>query len=223
MVTDLLNPGDEVVVARGGEGGRGNAGGKVATKGKRGESREIILELKLIADVGIVGYPNAGKSTLLSKISSARPKIADYPFTTREPVLGVVKPYEDGPAFVVADIPGLIEGAHAGRGLGDKFLRHIERTRVLIHLVDISGMEGRDPCSDYAKVNRELALYSKELARKPQLVALNKIDLPPARENTKVFRARVKKKVFPISALTGDGLASLVKAVYEKLRSLTRE
>ncbi len=219
---DLVDNDDEAVVARGGEGGRGNTGGKEATEGEKGESREILLELKLIADVGIVGYPNAGKSTLLSTISSARPKIADYPFTTKEPVLGVVRVYEDSPPIVVADIPGLIEGAHAGKGLGDTFLRHIERTRLLVHLVDISGREGRDPYSDFSKVNRELTLYSKELAKRTQVVALNKIDLLPSEERIREFRAKSRKKVFPVSAQTGEGIERLLRAVYKKLTHITR-
>jgi len=222
IMRDLVDIGDEVVVAKGGFGGRGNSGGKLATKGRQGEPRELALELKLIADVGIVGYPNAGKSTLLSKISSARPKIAGYPFTTKEPVLGVVKLYADGSPFVVADIPGLIEGAHAGKGLGDKFLRHVERTRILIHLVDISALEGRDPYIDYAKVNEELRLYSKELSKRPQILALNKTDLPTSKDNIKAFRSRVRKKAYPISALNGDGLGELLKEVYKKLKGLER-
>ncbi len=217
VLRDLVKPGDEVIIAKGGMGGRGNAGGREATAGKPGEEREVLLELKLIADVGIIGYPNAGKSTLISKISSARPKIANYPFTTKEPVLGVVKPHE-GVSFVVADIPGLIEGAHHGRGLGDKFLRHIERTRVLIHLVDISGQEGRSPWSDYAAVGGELKLYSKELAKRPQVIALNKIDLPGSRENITAFRKKTRKKAFPVSALTGDGVKRLLNEVYKLLK-----
>jgi GTP-binding protein len=221
ILKDLVDVGSEVVIAKGGPGGRGNLGGKMATPGAPGVTREIILELKLIADVGIIGYPNAGKSTLLSKISSARPKIASYPFTTKEPMLGVVRLYDDA-SFVAADIPGLIEGAHRGRGLGDKFLRHIERTRVLIHLVDVSGLEGRDPCRDYANVNKELALYSKELASRPQVLALNKIDLPQAAESIKAFRSKIRRKAYPISALTGEGIDTLLAAVYKKLKSVKR-
>jgi len=222
ILRDLAAPGDEVVAARGGSGGRGNGGGREARPGNPGQSREILLELKLIADVGLVGYPNAGKSTLISTVSRARPKIASYPFTTKEPVLGVVKLHEDSTPFVVADIPGLIEGAHAGKGLGDTFLRHIERTRLLIHIVDISGMEGRDPVSDYAKVKKELILYSRELGRRPYLIALNKIDIPGAEDRVRDFRARVRRRAYPVSALTGDGVRDLMGAVGRKLERLKR-
>ena len=217
VLRDLVRQGDEVVIVKGGWPGRGNSGGREATRGAPGEEREVILELKLIADVGIVGYPNSGKSTLISKISSARPKIADYPFTTKEPVLGVVKLYDDA-SFVVADIPGLIEGAHHGRGLGDRFLRHIERTRALIHLVDISGQEGRTPWDDYSVVVKELKLYSRELAGRPQIIALNKTDLPGSTENIKAFRRHTRKKTYDISALTGDGVKKMLNEVYKLLK-----
>ena len=216
QLRDLASFGDEVIIARGGRGGRGNSGGGIATKGSLGEEKDVLLELKLIADVGIIGYPNAGKSTLISKVSSARPKIANYPFTTKEPVLGVVRVYEDR-SFVMADIPGLIEGAHKGRGLGDRFLRHIERTRLLVHLVDISGQEGRLPWSDYASVIKELKSYSKELASKPQIIVLNKIDSPGAQDNVKAFRKKVKKKAYPISALNGEGVGGLMKEIARRL------
>ncbi len=218
VLRDLTKAGDEVVVARGGRGGNGNSGGRMARKGSPGEARELRLELKVIADVGIVGYPNCGKSTLLSRISSARPKIANYPFTTKEPCLGVVKLYEDSAPFVVADIPGLIENAHKGRGLGDKFLRHIERTRILVHLVDISGFEGREPYKDYLDINKELKSYSRLLAGKTQIIALNKIDMAGAKKNIAAFKGRVKKRIYPISALTGEGVGELLKGVYEKLK-----
>jgi GTP-binding protein len=180
IIADLKVAGEEVVVARGGRGGRGNARFATATRqaprlaeeGEPGETKKLTLELKLLADVGLVGFPNAGKSTLLSRVSSARPKIADYPFTTRYPILGVVY-LELEKSFVLADIPGLIEGAHRGLGLGHQFLRHIERTRLLIHVVDMAAVEGRDPLKDFVVVNEELQKYHSALAERPQLVAAN--------------------------------------------------
>jgi GTP-binding protein len=176
------------------------------------------LELKLIADVGIIGYPNAGKSTLISKISKARPKIASYPFTTKEPVLGMVRLYDDL-NILVADIPGLMEGAHEGRGLGHKFLRHVERTKTLIHLIDIAATDCRDPYSDYVKLNKELKEYSKELARKPQIVVLNKIDCPQSEENLRAFKKKMKtRKFLKISALTGEGIRELLIALGKNVK-----
>jgi len=212
-------------VAKGGVGGRGNASfatstqqaPKFAEKGEPGEKREIRLELKLLADVGIIGYPNVGKSTLISKVSAAKPKIADYPFTTLVPNLGVVR-LEEGKSFVLADIPGLIEGAHRGVGLGRQFLRHVERTRALIHILDVSGLTGRDPLDDFEKVNEELALFSERLARLPQIVALNKLDMPGAEELSEDIQAKLEANgltVFRISALTGQGLTPLLHTAYE--------
>jgi len=219
VLRDLIKPGDWAIVAKGGLGGHGNSRGRESQKGAPGNEKEIKLELRLMADVGIVGYPNAGKSTLISKISSARPKIADYPFTTKEPVLGVVRIYE-GQDLVVADIPGLIEGAHKGRGLGHKFLRHIEKTKVLIHLIDISGRDGRDPYSDYIKLNKELKLYNEDLGAKPQVVVLNKIDEPDSKKAVSVFRKSYgRKKLFLISAITGEGIKPLLDEVYKKCKS----
>ena len=218
VLRDLVAPGDTCIAAKGGEGGRGNSRGRDATAGAPGEERTVLLELKLIADVGIIGYPNAGKSTLISRISSAHPKIADYPFTTIAPVLGVVQAHQDA-HMVVAEIPGLIEGAHEGKGLGDRFLRHVERTKALIHLVDIAAFEGRDPCADYKTLNRELAQYSKELSKKPQIIALNKTDLPDAKGHIKKFKKKhPRAKVFPISGATGEGLKELVEAVYRMVK-----
>ncbi|MDD5428107.1 MAG: GTPase ObgE [Candidatus Omnitrophica bacterium] len=218
LMRDLACAGDSVVIAKGGQGGRGNSRGREALKGARGEEKTVTLELKLIADVGIIGYPNSGKSTLISKISSARPKIASYPFTTKEPVLGMVRIHDDF-SVLVADIPGLIEGAHEGRGLGHKFLRHVERTKVLLHLIDIAATDCRDPYKDYTTLNRELTKYSKELAKKPQIVVLNKIDCPQSEENLKAFRKKMKaKKFLKISALTGEGLKELVRAIGKKVK-----
>jgi len=222
ILRDLLKVGDSVIIAKGGQGGRGNSRNHEREYGAPGEEKTVILELKIIADVGIVGYPNAGKSTLISTISSAHPKIANYPFTTVAPVLGVVKLHEDA-AMVVAEIPGIIEGAHEGRGLGDKFLRHIERTKVLIHLVDIASCEGRDPYQDYKKLNHELKSYSKVLMKKPQIIALNKMDITGAKEHLKKFRKRLgRTRVYPISAVSKEGVPALLQAVYKKVKSLKK-
>lgn len=222
VLRELIKSGDHVIIAKGGAGGKGNSKGRSAEAGSIGDEKEVILELKLIADVGIVGYPNAGKSTLISSISSARPKIADYPFTTKAPVLGVVK-LHGGHTLIAAEIPGLIEGAHLGKGLGDRFLRHVERTKVLIHLVDISAWEGRDPYKDYINLNKELRLYSSELVKKPQFIALNKIDLDQSKENIKKFKKHLRgKKIFPISAVTGEGIKELLSAVYKEVHNLRK-
>lgn len=215
VLRDLSDDNQSVIVTRGGEGGKSNSKFKPATPGQIGEEKEVLLELKLIAEVGIVGYPNAGKSTLISSISNTRPKIASYPFTTKEPMLGVVK--KDERDFVVADIPGLIKGAHQGRGLGHQFLRHIERTKVLLHLVDIAAVDGRDPVSDYYSLNEELGLYDKRLLKKVQIVACNKMDLSGAEEKLEVFKTKVKEEVYPISALKKEGLDELISAILKVL------
>lgn len=220
VIKDLAKPGDEVIVAKGGEGGRGNASKKPATKGLPGEESSLILELKLIANCGIVGFPNSGKSTLISKVSKARPKIASYPFTTREPVLGIVEDYKGERSFTVADIPGLIEGAHQGKGLGDKFLRHVERTKVLIHLIDMAAVDGRDPIRDCHSLNNELKQYGCHLEKKTQIIAANKMDLPTAQDNLTRFKEVVKEEVFPISAKTGMGIEKLMDAVSKRLAKL---
>ncbi len=228
ILADLTEEGQRFVAARGGKGGRGNArfatptrqAPRIAEPGEPGEERWIVLELKVLADAGIVGFPNAGKSTLLSRVTSARPKIADYAFTTLSPNLGVVR-LPGGDSFVLADIPGLIEGAHEGKGLGHEFLRHVERTRVLIHMIDVAGTEGRDPLEDFAIVNRELELYNTSLARLPQVVALNKIDLPAGRENAPRVRAGIEKTgnpVFAVSAVTGEGIREMLFKVADILR-----
>lgn len=213
---DLNTDSQQVVVVRGGKGGLGNKShGREATPGDPGEQKKLILDLKLIADVGIVGFPNAGKSTLISNITGAKPEIAAYPFTTKAPVLGVVQT-DDAP-FVIADIPGLIEGSSQGRGLGDRFLRHIERTKVLLHLVDMSGVEGRDPLDDFRAINKELDSYSEDVSGKPQVIAANKMDLEQAKENLARFKKAVKKKVYPISALNKQGLEALIEGIKQKL------
>lgn len=225
MLADLAQPGQQAIVARGGRGGRGNArfvtstrqAPRVAEPGEVGEERRIELELRLIADAGLVGFPNAGKSTLLSRVSAARPKIADYPFTTTEPYLGVVG-LPDGRSFVLADIPGLIEGAHQGAGLGHTFLRHISRTKVLVHLIDLTAE--RDPVSDFQTVNHELWLYDRSLKSRPMLVALNKIDLPDARAKVPVVSqaiAALGYRAVAISATTGEGVEALMHAIADTL------
>jgi len=229
FLADLVEPGQRVLVARGGRGGRGNAAfatptnqaPRIAEKGEPGQERWLYLELKLIADVGIVGMPNAGKSTLLAAVSAARPKIADYPFTTLEPNLGVVT--VDEADFVLADIPGLIEGAHRGAGLGHEFLRHIERTRLIIHLLDGASP---DPLRDFRAINRELELFSPALARKPQVVVLNKMDLPQARDKWPRVREHMAERGLPvraISAVTGQGTKELMRLVADLLKELPKE
>ena len=205
---DLLNADEEVHVAVGGGGGSGNSSRRLATAGEKGEDKKLGLELKLIADVGIIGYPNVGKSTLISRISRAKSKVANYPFTTKAPILGTVRTY--GGDLTFADMPGLIEDAHKGRGLGDEFLRHIERTKILLHIVDIAQGEGRDAFGDYESINRELRLYARHLAEKTQVIGCNKMDLPQARGNLDKFRKKTDEKVFPISAITGEGIKELL-------------
>lgn len=215
MLRDLDKDQLDFIVARGGKGGIGNKRRQEATSGEPGEEKELVFDLKLIADVGVVGFPNAGKSTLISNISNAHPKIAPYPFTTKSPVLGLVKALDKN--IIIADIPGLIEGSSCGKGLGDQFLRHIERTKILIHLIDMSGFEGRDPLEDYKAINIELKNYSKEVAKKFQLIAANKMDLEGADYNLEKFRKSVKRKVYPISALKKQGLEELIEAASKKL------
>ena len=220
---DFTEPGQRYLAAKGGKGGWGNAHFATPTRrapkfhyqGRPGEEHELQLELKLIADAGLVGFPNAGKSTLISVISAAKPKIADYPFTTLEPNLGVVD-MGDYKTFVVADIPGLIEGASDGAGLGDRFLRHVERTKVILHLVDVSSFSGRDPVEDYKIINRELAAYNKDLATRPQIVVATKIDSLDEPERLESLRKKAKKDrkpFFAISSVTGSGVQELVNEV----------
>lgn len=233
VLADLKKDGERAVIAAGGRGGKGNAhfgsstnrSPRYAQPGEPGQERELAIELRLLADVGIIGLPNAGKSTLIATISAVRPKIADYPFTTLVPNLGVVG-YGEGKSFVVADIPGLIEGAHEGHGLGHKFLRHVMRTNVLIHLLDASQIDPENPLADWETVNRELALFDAELADKPQIVVANKIDLPEGRENAKQLARKLPKKYRPlytISAATTEGVQKLVQVVGGRLEEIKRE
>jgi len=219
LLRDLAREGESVIVARGGVGGKGNTKHRPGTAGAEGEGKELELELKLIADVGIVGYPNAGKSTFISRVSRAKSKIGNYAFTTKAPILGIVR-FDECEA-VFADMPGLISGAHRGRGLGDEFLRHIERTRVLIHMVDIAQLEGRSAHEDYDSINGELSLYKRSLARKPQVIACNKIDISGSRENFSRFCDKIGKSAYPVSALTGEGIDKLLEAVFRCLSGQT--
>jgi len=227
VITDLIKCGETVVLARGGRGGQGNARFKTSTHrtprlaqpGEPGETKTLKLELKLLADVGIIGLPNAGKSTLIAAVSSARPKTGNYPFTTLFPSLGVVQTDWAEP-FVVADIPGLIKGAHKGTGLGIRFLRHIERTRILVHLIDVSAVDRDNPLHAYCTVNEELVMYNRKLMEKPQIVVLNKIDLPDVREASKKFQSALKEKqVILVSALTGQGIENLNSKIIQLLDS----
>ncbi len=220
MLADIVNDGEELVVARGGKGGLGNIHWKTAThqaprehtEGERGEEVSLRLELKLMAHIGLVGFPNAGKSSLLARISDAHPKIAAYPFTTLNPIIGTMI-FEDYTRLTVADLPGLLKDAHKGVGLGHDFLRHIERSRFLVFVVDMAGTDGRAPQEDYAALKRELKLYSKDLAARPSLVVANKMDMPEAKENLKLFKRKTRTKPIPVSASTGDGINALREAI----------
>jgi len=233
LLHDLSHDGDRWLAARGGRGGFGNAHFATSTNrapryhqtGSKGEELDLQLELKLLADVGLVGFPNAGKSTFISTVSAARPKIADYPFTTLEPHLGVVD-LGDFRTFVIADIPGLIEGAHTGAGLGDRFLRHIERTKLLLHLVDVSSVSGREAATDYETVNHELASYNQDLATRPQFVVATKIDALDEPERLESLKQRAiadNKPFFAISSATNEGVRELVNAMAAKLEELNAE
>jgi GTPase len=230
LLADLAEEGQRVLVAKGGRGGRGNARFVSSTNraprrtepGEAGEEKQLRLELKLLADVGLVGFPNAGKSTLISRISAARPKVADYPFTTLAPNLGVVT-LSDDRGFVVADVPGLIKGAHEGHGLGDQFLRHVERTKVLVHLVDVSGASGRDPIEDFDTILEELRLFSAEVAAKPQIVAANKIDAVVDSDAVTRLERHVRARELPfhaISGVTGEGVGALLEAAWREIAAV---
>src|SRR5699024_6741189 len=219
-------------IARGGRGGRGNVkfatsknpAPHLAENGEPGDDLQIVLELKLLADVGLIGFPNVGKSTLLSVVTAAKPKIASYHFTTLSPNLGVVET-ADHRSFVMADLPGLIEGAHEGVGLGHQFLRHVERTRILIHVIDMAGSEGRDPFDDYLKINDELKKYDRSIINKPQIIAANKMDMPNATELLIQFKEKLTDEIpiFPISAYTRDGIRKLLLAVADQLAKIPKQ
>ena len=232
LIGDLVEAGQRVLLAQGGIGGRGNARFVSSTnraprrceEGLPGDSKQLQLQLKLLADAGLVGFPNAGKSTLISRISAARPKIADYPFTTLVPNLGVVS-LSGNRSFVVADVPGLIEGAHEGKGLGDRFLKHLDRTKVLVHLVDVSGMSGRDPIDDFETIQRELSAFSADLAAKPQIVAASKMDSVADMRAVDALEAHVLShdlQFLRISAVTGDGLGELQEAIWRYLTPIAQ-
>jgi len=228
VIRDLAQLGERVVVARGGRGGRGNDAFKTATNraprefesGEKGEERRISLELKVIADVGVIGKPNAGKSTLLSRLSRAQPEIADYPFTTKYPNLGMVQVGEDH-SFAMADIPGLIEGAHAGAGLGHEFLRHVERCRLLVHLVEPEPMDQTSPIENYRQIREEIRLYDPKLAQRPEIVCVSKAELPSSSEAAQKLSQELGCPVHVISAVTGRGLPQLVVEVWRQLKELT--
>ena len=227
ILADLKNKDDEVVVAYGGRGGRGNTAFKTqnnpapnyAENGEPGEDRTLKVELKLLADVGLVGMPSVGKSTIISCVSKARPKIAAYHFTTLTPNLGVTKAH-DGRSFVIADLPGLIEGASNGEGLGDKFLKHIERTRVIAHVIDMSGFEGRDPYDDYVTINKELEAFNPKILEKPQIIIANKMDLESSKNNLEAFKKKVNCEIFEVSALTNKGLDDVLTKLADLLDTI---
>ena len=231
-LVDFITEGMRFLVAKGGRGGRGNARFATSTNqaprradpGTPGEERDLRLELKLLADVGLVGFPNAGKSTLISRLSAARPRIADYPFTTLEPSLGVVA-VDDEESFVMADIPGLIAGAHQGKGLGDRFLKHVERTRLLLHLVDVAEFTGRDPIEDYNVILRELESFSPEVAKKPMLMVASRVDA--VGDSNRLFALREfcreqNRPLYEISSVTGEGLDELKRAAWASLQEIPR-
>ena len=227
IVADLKGENDEVVVAKGGRGGRGNTAFKTqanpapnfSENGEPGEVKYLKVELKMLADVGLVGLPSVGKSTLISMVSKSKPKIAAYHFTTLSPNLGVCKD-KNGRSFVMADLPGLIEGASQGEGLGDRFLRHIERTRVIAHIIDMGASEGRNPYEDYEIINKELASFSEKLLKKPQIIIANKMDLPDAKENLKEFKKKVKLPVYEISAMENKGLDEVLVALADLIETV---
>lgn len=232
LIADLTEHEQQAVIARGGRGGRGNVrfasprdpAPNIAENGEPGEELTVRVELKVIADVGLVGFPSVGKSTLLSVVSAAKPKVADYHFTTLAPNLGVVET-KDHRTFVMADLPGLIEGAHKGVGLGHQFLRHVERTRILIHVIDMSGMEGRDPYEDYKQINAELRAYDEALMERPQIIAANKMDMPGAEENLVIFKQKLSNDIpiYPISAVTRQGVETLLYRTADLLERIPKQ
>ena len=227
IIADLTKKGDSVIVAKGGRGGRGNTAFATATNpapnfSEPGEEKTLKVELRLLADVGFVGMPSVGKSTILSKISASKPKIAAYHFTTLNPNLGVVKTI-DGRTFVAADLPGLIKGASLGEGLGDKFLKHIQRTRVIAHIIDMSGLEGRDPLEDYETINKELKDFDEKLILKPQVIIANKMDLEGAKENLERFKKKYNVPVYEVSAITNKGLDKVLVKIADELDNIKEE
>lgn len=230
VIADLVNKEDEVVAAFGGRGGRGNMAfathsnpaPSFAENGEPGEIRRVKIELKLLADVGLVGMPSVGKSTFISKVSASKPKIAAYHFTTLHPNLGVVKTV-NGRTFVIADLPGLIEGASQGHGLGDQFLKHIERTRVIAHIIDMSALEGRDPYEDYCKINKELENFNPDIIKKPQIIVANKMDIPGSEENLINFKSKIKdQKIISISAINSDKTEDVITALADMLDKIPK-
>lgn len=231
LIADLVDHDEEAIIVNGGRGGRGNIrfatsrnpAPNISENGEPGEEIDVRLELKVLADVGLVGFPSVGKSTLLSVVSKARPKVADYHFTTLQPNLGVVS-VNDGRSFVMADLPGLIEGAHEGVGLGIQFLRHVERTRLIVHLIDMASTDGRDPYEDYKQINFELSQYDRKLEDKKQIVVANKMDMPNAQENLKLFKSKISNEieVFPISAVTREGLKDLLIKIANDLEEIPK-
>ena len=229
VIADLTQPEEEFVIAKGGRGGRGNMAFATqsnpaphyAENGEPGEKIKIKIELKLMADVGLVGMPSVGKSTFISKISASRPKIADYPFTTLKPNLGVVKT-NDNRSFVVADLPGLIEGASLGHGLGDRFLKHIERTRVIAHIIDMSGYTN-DPYNDYITINKELENFDKKLLEKPQIIIANKMDMPDSKKNLEKFKQKVNKQIYEMSAINGEGISKILNVIADTLDNIPKK
>ncbi|ELK45716.1 GTPase ObgE [Halobacillus sp. ACCC02827] len=233
VIADLTEHKQRSVIAKGGRGGRGNArfatarnpAPEIAENGEQGQELDVIVELKLLADVGLVGFPSVGKSTFLSVVTAAKPKIADYHFTTLSPNLGVVES-QDHRSFVLADLPGLIEGAHEGVGLGHQFLRHVERTRLLLHVIDMSGVEGRDPYDDYVTINNELSSYDKRLENRPQIIVANKMDMPESAENLEAFKEQLgdtEADIYSISTVTREGLEELLYAVADKLDQIPKQ
>lgn len=230
IIADLVKNGEEAIVAHGGRGGRGNIAfatrsnpaPNFAENGEPGEIKRVKVELKLLADVGLVGLPSVGKSTFISKISAVKPKIAAYHFTTLKPNLGVVRA-SNNRSFVVADLPGLIKGASLGEGLGDKFLKHIERTRVIAHIIDMSAFEGRDPYEDYLTINKELEDFNKKIIDKPQIIIANKMDMPTSKENLKKFKEKVNVEVFEMSAMNGEGIDKIINKLADMLDNIKKE
>ena len=217
LIRDLNKENETVIVAKGGAGGKGNSRGRLATEGSPGQEKLISLELKLIADVGLIGYPNAGKSSFVNTVSQAKSKVAQFPFTTIRPVLGVVEFSQLNKRFVVADLPGIIKDAHKGKGLGLEFLRHIERTKLLLFFIDVSGSDGREPVDDYFDLINEIESYDRLLLKRPRLLVANKMDLPGSLEKLKYFKTQIKERIYSCSCISGEGVEDITKALFNKL------